>query len=584
MAGTVGEDLVRGLLEISVQAAVIFCVLVLVRAFFALCRAPKKYACLLWLILFVRLLMPIQPESPVGLWTKGGMQYVLVENRGEYSDQTLAGDGVSASAGAQSAENAGAWKERPESINIGMPMGSQGEQQGTGSMSAPKALYRGKGIWMPLFAVWGTGCLGCLLYGGISCLRLKRKLRCSIKQKDNCYLADGIPTAFVMGIFSPKIYLPSELGEKDMAYVILHERMHIKRRDHLAKMAAYLITCAYWFHPLVWVALFFMSRDIELSCDEAVLRVLGEDSRCAYADTLLRLSEGRSCLAGAPIAFGEGDTQSRIRHIVRYRKPMAAAAALAVILLSGLAVCLLTGRPSEDGDKGGIPAEMLSEESGESSDSGVILSAESNGNREPASADGDPIQPAAAQEDNRSIGENAPDSINSRFPGPVELSSGHIVTVTGDVYNITIAIDGEAYRMTDLCDQVNALESIREFGEYIVVEGHISPDSAYYGFYSTRSGQWEWEYTGSLLTWDENWKALDNPVESVIYAGTVGSQGVIYDWKMNMIAVFDLEEEYIYGLKREGDDIAITIAGYEGGSRELHFDHKDSFHTLFHWR
>lgn len=556
-------NFVTGLLNISVQAAVIFCVLLLVRAVFSLCRVPKKYTCLLWLILFARLLMPVQPESPVGLWTRSSMSLSSVGNV-----PIAAGENGNTSMEPQGIGNLDTTAEQPETGEIGILEGLHRVGNTNGSEKLSVELRR------ILSIVWGTGCLGFLLCGGISCLILKRRLRCSIKQENDCYLVDGIPTAFVMGIFQPKIYLPSELAREDLAYVILHERIHIKRRDYLVKMAAYLITCIYWFHPFVWAALAFLGKDIELSCDEAVLGELGESSRRKYADTLLRLSDGKRYFAGVPLAFGEGNTENRIRHIIKYRKPAVAVAVFAVILLSGLGVSLLTGRPERDteailAEKG----ENGEEASGMASlrDTDSVFSEEST------------VQPSATPESEKGIGENAPDSINSRFPEPVELSSGHIVAVTGNVYHITVSIDGEAYEMADLCSAVNALMEIWELGEYIVVEGHISPNTSYYGFYSTESKQWERAYTGALLTWDENWEALENPIESVIYAESAGSQGVIYDWEGNQIAVLDLEEEWVYGLKREGDDITITIVSYEGKSRELHFDFKDSYHTVFHW-
>lgn len=595
MLWVVSGNLVTGLLNISVQAAVIFCVLLFVRAVFSLCRVPKKYACFLWLILFARLLMPVQPESPVGLWTKDSMPLSAVGNVRTATGGNAPVPGESQGIGNGNApgglQDIGNGNTSGGSQDIGdgnapggsqdigggnVPEGSHGiaaaKQPETGVTDILEGLQRigntdGSGklseeMQRVLTIVWGTGCLGFLLYGGISGLLLKKKLRCSIKREDNCYLVDSIPTAFVMGIFPPKIYLPSELAEEDLAYVILHERIHIKRGDYLVKMAAYLITCIYWFHPFVWAALAFLGKDIELSCDEAVLEELGENSRRKYADTLLRLSDGKRYFAGVPLAFGEGNTENRIRHIIKYRKPAVAAAVFAVILLSGLGVSLLTGRP--EGDTEAIlteKGENGEEASGMASlrDTDSVFSEEST------------VQPSATPESEKRIGENAPDSINSRFPEPVELSSGHIVAVTGNVYHITVSIDGEAYEMADLCSAVNALMEIWELGEYIVVEGHISPNTSYYGFYSTESKQWERAYTGALLTWDENWEALENPIESVIYAESAGSQGVIYDWKTNKIAVLDLEEEWVYGLKREGDDITVTIVSYEGKSREVHF-------------
>ena len=498
------------LLNIGVQVSVMFCILLLVRAAFSLCRAPAKFTCILWMILFVRLLLPVLPESPVGLWTKGELLPLVVEKSSDtFGGDTAYGEEEFALGAASEKEGAGIPEEK----------GSAAEGLSVLEESLAEADVR-QVHRIPRFVslVWAMGCMVFLLYGGISVLILKRRLRCSIKRADGCYLTDGLPTAFVAGVFSPGIYLPSDLGEKDMAYVILHERLHIRRGDHLVKAGAYFITCFYWFHPLVWGALYLLGRDIEMACDEAVIKELGESSRRVYADTLLRLSAGRKSFAGTPLAFGEGSTQNRISRIIKYKKPAAAAAVLSAIVLILLAVSLLTGR---------------------------------DGTPDPGSLQGITAQ----QPDGRAGG---PDT------------SGHTVLFSD---RTDVTIDGKTYDMADLCDSVNGvMPNVRELDQYIVIQGHISPNNSYYGFFNTENSKWEWGFIGTHLTWDENWETLENPVESIIYAEVSETEGVICDWKTNRAAVFGMEDEYIYDLRRVGNDVTITLVDFSGESRELSFD------------
>lgn len=493
MQGILSGDFAIRLLDTGVQAAVIFCVLLLARAVFSLCKVPRKLICLMWIILFARLILPSLPESPLGLWTKDGAQPFFADNFGVSFADAFADEEHIEEHMIEGAGNLLGGAERPYT-----------REEPYDNRDARTA----QGVWRFLVLVWATGCMAFLLYGGISVLLLKKKLRCSIKKKDGCYLADGIPTAFVMGVFLPKIYLPSDLEEEDMAYVVLHERLHIRRGDYLMKAAAYVVTCFYWFHPLVWAALYLFGKDIEMACDEAVMNELGESGRHVYADTLLRLSAGKNRFAGVPLAFGEGSVESRIRHIVKYKRPAAGAAVLGAAAVLILGAGLLTGRQGQ-----------------------------------------------------------------SPVPDGMELPSGHIVKCSAQT---TVTIDGETYDMAELCSSVNGLmPEVRELGKYIVIEGHISPNCAYYGFFNTESREWEWGYTGTFLTWDENWEMLEDPIESVIYAEDAGSQGVIRDWKTNGIAIYDLEDEYIRGLRRVGDDITLTLVNYSGDRRELKFDFKD---------
>ena len=195
--------------------------------------------------------------------------------------------------------------------------------------------------------IWLSGIAAMFLYSTASFLRLRRKLVGTVRLRDNIYLADHIDTPFVMGLMRARIYLPSSLSEREQQYIILHEQQHIRRLDHIVKALAFLALCIHWFNPLVWIAFMLSGKDMEMSCDEAVMRKMGEDIRTEYSASLLSLATGRRIIAGTPLAFGEGDTKSRIKNVLNWKKPK-----LWVVLIAGI-VCIAVaafcaGNPESD--------------------------------------------------------------------------------------------------------------------------------------------------------------------------------------------------------------------------------------------
>lgn len=219
--------------------------------------------------------------------------------------------------------------------------------------AAAVSLAQGPGqpqvTFQPVVLLWLCGCAAVLLYGGVSVLLLRRRLVGRVKLQGNIYLADHIPSPFVLGIIRPKIYLPSGLSEAEQAIIILHEQTHIRRLDHLTRLLGFIALALHWFNPFVWAAYFLSERDMEMSCDEAVVRKLTAGSSADYADTLLRLSAGRRRFP-APPAFGEGNIKMRIKNVLRCKKParwVLIAAALLVIAVG--AVCITN--PVADGTR-----------------------------------------------------------------------------------------------------------------------------------------------------------------------------------------------------------------------------------------
>ncbi len=201
----------------------------------------------------------------------------------------------------------------------------------------PQQVQRTEQIAFIVFFIWIFGIIILFFYGVVSVIRLYRQIQCSMSLRDNIYLADHIPSPFVLGVLRPRIYLPSDLSEREQEYIILHEQCHIYRRDYIFKVLAFAALCLHWFNPLVYLAFVLAGRDMEMSCDEAVMRKMDGDIRSEYAASLLKLAVGRRMIAGAPLAFGEGNPKSRIKNVMHYKKP-----AFWVILIA-IIICVIGG-------------------------------------------------------------------------------------------------------------------------------------------------------------------------------------------------------------------------------------------------
>lgn len=197
--------------------------------------------------------------------------------------------------------------------------------------------------------LWLAGMAALLVHALVSAGKLKRKLATAILLRDNIYESEFVDSPFVFGVVKPNIYLPMHMDEGTAAYVIAHERAHLARRDHWWKVLGYLVLALHWFNPLVWVAYILVCRDIELACDEKVVKGLDGAARADYSQALLSCAAPKRAVAACPLAFGEGNIKMRVKSALHYKKPafwVAAAAVLAVVIV---AVCFLTNPRSERG-------------------------------------------------------------------------------------------------------------------------------------------------------------------------------------------------------------------------------------------
>ncbi len=197
--------------------------------------------------------------------------------------------------------------------------------------------------------LWLAGMAALLVHALVSAGKLKRKLATAILLRDNIYESEFVDSPFVFGVVKPNIYLPMHMDEGTAAYVIAHERAHLARRDHWWKVLGYLVLALHWFNPLVWVAYILFCRDIELACDEKVVKGLDGAARADYSQALLSCAAPKRAVAACPLAFGEGNIKTRVKSALHYKKPafwVAAAAVLAVVIM---AVCFLANPRSERG-------------------------------------------------------------------------------------------------------------------------------------------------------------------------------------------------------------------------------------------
>ena len=312
------------LFNMSLTASVAIVLVILLRLL--LKKAPKVISYALWGVVLFRLLCPVSIGSNFSVYNlfdapaqESGTITSVIEYvpsnivHTEYPSVALPVPGIS------------------DVINEALPQGQ--EQLVADPLEAPMSFAT---------YAWMIGVLVMAIYSIVSYIRLRRKLSVVVPLRDNIFIADDIKSPFVVGLFRPKIYLPCNLGDKEQEYIILHEQHHIKRLDHVMKALAFLALAIHWFNPLVWVAFILASKDMEMSCDEAVIRKVDGDVRADYSASLLTLATGRRIIAGTPLAFGEGDTKGRINNLSKWKKPAVWVVLIAVVACAVLAVTVLT--------------------------------------------------------------------------------------------------------------------------------------------------------------------------------------------------------------------------------------------------
>ena len=299
--------------NMSISASWLVCAVLLLRLL--LKKAPKWINVLLWGIVAVRLICPFSFESVLSLIP---------------SSQTI----------------------NPE-IALNAPVIDSGVTiidnvinpiigEATISLQPEKDVNLFQFIMPYLAGVWLVGIAALLIYTLISFLRLKRKIGTAVLLRDNIYQSEAVVSPFVLGVIKPKIYLPFNMNGQDMNHVIAHERAHIRRKDHFWKPLGFLILTLHWFNPVVWFGYILLCRDIELACDEKVVKELNNEQRADYSEALLSCSVNRRMIAACPLAFGEVGVKDRIKSVLNYKKPAFWIIVVAIVVSITVAVCFLT--------------------------------------------------------------------------------------------------------------------------------------------------------------------------------------------------------------------------------------------------
>ena len=301
-------------LNLNLTASIVILFVICVRQF--LKGAPKIFSYALWGIVLLRLLVPISVESPVS----------FVPERTEFTSMVDVNEALP-EIEFQTAQDRLDNERQMEITAPGEPMVL------SHSFVEPQHY---------LTMIWIAGMLFLSVRSLLAYLGLRERVKVSVPLQKGVYIADDIDTPFVMGIFRPRIYLPGTLDSTEQKYIIAHERHHIRRGDHIFKALGFLALTIHWFNPFVWVAFVLAGRDMEMSCDEAVIRKLGEDVRAEYSASLLNLATGKRMFAGTPLAFDEGDPTERVRNLARWKKPAIWIILICLIACIILAVCLLT--------------------------------------------------------------------------------------------------------------------------------------------------------------------------------------------------------------------------------------------------
>lgn len=305
------DKLFLGIINMSITSTYVILFIIIIRFF--LKKAPKIYSYSLWSVVLLRLTIPFSFHSVFSLIrfnTKPIPADIIYTQTPQINSGITAIDRV---------------------VNSSLPIPV------TGTSVNPMQIWIGLGE-----TIWILGLVGLVIYSIVTTIRLYKRLKPSVNTSNNIYESTSIESPFVFGLINPRIYLPKDLSEMEREYIIKHEETHIERNDHIIKFIAFIVVSIHWFNPLVWLAFFLMTEDMELSCDEKVIKELGNGIKKDYSNSLLSLSTGRRIIGGSPIAFGENNTKGRIKNVLNYKKPEFWVSIVGIVVLVAVSIGLLS--------------------------------------------------------------------------------------------------------------------------------------------------------------------------------------------------------------------------------------------------
>ena len=448
-------------------------------------------------------------------------------------------------------------------------------------------------VWTEIAGwVWLIGLGAMLLYALVSYLRLRRRVSVSLPIQNHIYLCDAISSPFILGVVKPRIYLPSGLDEVQRQNVLAHERAHLARRDHWWKPLGFALLAVYWFNPVLWLAYTLLCRDIELACDERVIRTMDESAVKTYSTVLLACSMPRKAVITCPLAFGEVGVKERVRNALRYKKPAFWVVAASVAVCVVVAVCFLTNPPTDTDAAGlvGFHREQVTyadvTDASDARPSNIQLTAEET---DAVYALLDALQykrlgAASAMQDCyarlyfiSAAGERCEVMLSERemLVNPItggktarlyELRSGSAelrdyllecisasnaaeedFSISGTVFSY----GGESWDLAEQSPAITSLLGCDAVGQYVVITGHGGPKNAFYFIFDTEIRRFSNAFVGTHLVWQ------NDDLSTAVYA----YGGNILSIDGRTLAELDLaENEYVYDLVYSQDGTVLTVS------------------------
>lgn len=315
------QNLFKQVLDLSITASYVAIVVMIIRIFFR--KSPKIFSFILWGVVLFRLVSPISFISEFSIFN------LFNKSPGDFQNIS-------------SVEGASAISQI-----ISSSMNYNNENSISNSSVVAVDLNLLENIFNISTIIWIIGIQVLLVIGIVSYIKLLAKVKTATLIEKNIYESDRIDTAFVCGFIRPKIYIPTSLNKKERQYIIEHEKIHIKRFDYITKLISYLLLTIHWFNPIMWISFILMSKDMEMSCDEKVIKKLGDNIKVDYSNSLLSLATDKKVSFASPIAFGENSTKSRIKNVLNYKKPKFWAIVSVFMLVVGMSIFLISN-PDND--------------------------------------------------------------------------------------------------------------------------------------------------------------------------------------------------------------------------------------------
>ena len=459
--------------------------------------------------------------------------------------------------------------------------------------AAPTASVNPLYVWTEIAGwVWLIGLGAMLFYALVSYLRLRRRVSVSLPIQDHIYLCDAISSPFILGVVKPRIYLPSGLDEVQRQNVLAHEQAHLARRDHWWKPLGFALLAVYWFNPVLWLAYALLCRDIELACDERVIRTMDESAVKTYSTVLLACSMPRKAAITCPLAFGEVGVKERVRNALHYKKPAFWVVAASVAVCVVVAVCFLTDPPTDTDAAGlvGFHREQVTyadvTDASGAQPSSVQLTAEET-NAVYALLDAMQYKRLGAASAMQgcyarlyfisAAGERCEVMLSERemLVNPItggktarlyELRSGSAelrdyllecisasnaaeedFSISGTVFSY----GGESWDLAEQSPAITSLLGCDAVGQYVVITGHGGPKNAFYFIFDTEIRRFSNAFVGTHLVWQ------NDDLSTAVYA----YGGNILSIDGRTLAELDLaENEYVYDLVYSQDGTVLTVS------------------------